>query len=678
MSLKSQLSLLSLSISLCLSQQLHAQEQIDFFDMSIEQLINVETQVASIRSESIKDTPSVVTTFSQAEIRSLGVSELFDLMNFVPGFQSVTGEFVSSHKKLQSRGVYLDSGYVLIMVDGVRLNESSFGKASVYTPYIDLTNVEKVEVIRGPGSEIYGSNAYLGVVNVVTKKSNDSMLEIGSHNHEKFTANLHKKYEFGDLAINLALIEGDGETYPQSLLNIDDVSSSYKNNKPYKHQQFSVSFGNDVYSLQYKIDGHELDRFVNLEGYHPDNRFDALNQYFSGSFNHEFANKINWQTLVNYSQHEMKSAGYIQSGDIRPYSQDFILGPRWSTRDKNVRTQLSYDIQQNMSMKAGIEWLESEHYEAGALTTHLTPDSSSTIPLDNYYLGGVTEFTSIGDYQALENTIESVALYGQFKWQVDQTRTLNLGGRYEKYQELDDRFTPRISYIQKLNEQNQFKLIYSEAYRAPVTNELYSDDGVTLGNPNLKAEQVSTIEAQYLYKQVNWSAEITGFHNSMDDLIISKPIGNTGRTQFQNGGSETISGIEALGYYRVNQHVKLRGTVTSYLTSTVESSYSHFATLALLSEYQDIQVGVNTIYRPKVEVTDGFRLASQQQVFSEDDLFLVNANITYNLGRSISLTLNATNLFDENYDIYEPRQNLNNYKVPQQGRMVKFSVGYRF
>ena len=619
-----------------------------------------------------------MTTFSQKESQSLGVSERFNLMNFVPGFQSVTGEHMSSHKKLQSRGVYLDSGYVLIMVDGVRLNDISFGKVGVYTPYIDLSNVEKVEVIRGTGSEIYGSNAYLGVVNVITKKTNQASLEIGSNDHEKFSASLNKKYELGDLAVNLTLIEGDGDTYDADLLNIENTPQGYTNNKPYEHQQFSVSFGSDHYSLQYKLDSHELNRFVNLEGYHPDNQFESLNQYVTGSCNHTFANKVHWQTFVNYSQHEIESAGYSQSGDIKPFSQDFILGPKWGTRDNNVKTQFSYDLSADKTMKVGVEWQKSEHFEAGVLTTHLTPDGDSTIPLDNYYLGGVKQFNSIGSYDALINTIESTSLFGHLKWKLDDIRTLHFGGRYEKYQELDDRFSPSVSYIHKLNEHSQFKLIYSEAFRAPVTNELYSDDGVTLGNANLSAEEVSTLEAQYFYQQQNWSAEITGFHNSMGDLIVSKPIGDSARTQFQNSGSATVSGIEALGYYQLNKYAKLRGTFTSYLTNTIEESYQQFATLALLSEYENYQIGINTIYRPSVNVDQGFRISGVDSVFEESSVFLVNVNLGYQLGRSIKLSLNASNLFDEDYDIYEPRQNLNGYKVPQQGRMVKFSISYQF
>ena len=84
--------------------------------------------------------------------------------------------------KDHARGVYLDSGNVLVMINGERVNESSFGKASVYMPYIPIEVIEKIEFIRGPGSAIYGSNAFLGVMNIVTSKERNAMQLVVGNN----------------------------------------------------------------------------------------------------------------------------------------------------------------------------------------------------------------------------------------------------------------------------------------------------------------------------------------------------------------------------------------------------------------------------------------------------------------------------------------------------------------
>lgn len=675
---KAKVSFSAFVVSALLSPQLFAVQELDYFDMSIEQLLNVETTVASISSESISSTPSVVTSFSKEEISSLGVSDLYDLMNYVPGFQSVTGEFISSHKKLQSRGVYLDSGYVLIMINGVRLNEFSFGKASVYTPVIDLSMAEKVEVIRGPGSEIYGSNAFLGVVNITTKKANEVSYERGTNDHQKLSASLNKKLDFGQLSMNMMLMKGDGEHFSNSLWQSKENLSQIDLRKPYRHYQFTIDWQEQGYYLQYMYDNHQLDSFLNLEGYHPDNRFESQNQYVKGGYGHKFNDQLELDFDVSFGDHIIESTGFIQSGGIAPFSEDFLLGPNWATRNIAVNTSLSYQWSPKLNVNLGLEWQKSHQYKAGVFTSHITPDGNSTLPLDIYYLDKVQRFETLGDYDALNQKLESLSFYGQVKFQVSSKGVVNLGGRYGNYKHLDNEFSPRVSYIHQLNPSNQFKLMYSEAYREPVTNELYSDDGVTLGNNNLLPEKVMVLQGQWLRKAQTWSTEVTAFHNTLTNLITSMPIDQQGRTMFMNTGKEEVTGVEALAHYQLNKYAKVRATATQYLSDTVENSYDHFATLALLSSYEQWKLGLNVIYRPSVAVSEGYRLNTTETVFEQPSVSIMNLTAAYQLGRSINFSLVINNVFDEKYEAYEPRQNKNDYGIRQSGRMVKFEVKYQY
>lgn len=104
--------------------------------------------------------PSSITLFSKQQIQKLAVENAYDIINFVPGFQVTRGDWVGAVPKEHDRGVFLDNGYILVMINGQKLNEISFGKASVYTPYIPAAIVERIEFIRGAGSGLYGSNTF--------------------------------------------------------------------------------------------------------------------------------------------------------------------------------------------------------------------------------------------------------------------------------------------------------------------------------------------------------------------------------------------------------------------------------------------------------------------------------------------------------------------------------------
>ncbi|MBB1468205.1 Plug domain-containing protein, partial [Pseudoalteromonas sp. SG41-5] len=128
----------------------------DLFALSFEDLLDVHVDIASKTLETLASAPSTITVFNRKKIALLGVNNAFELMNFVPGMQSTRGDWVGAVPKDHARGVYLDSGNILVMINGERLNESSFGKASVYMPYIPVEVIDKVEFIRGPGSALYG------------------------------------------------------------------------------------------------------------------------------------------------------------------------------------------------------------------------------------------------------------------------------------------------------------------------------------------------------------------------------------------------------------------------------------------------------------------------------------------------------------------------------------------
>ena len=174
-----------LAIGLVMASSLQAlaeSSQDNFFNLSIEELMQVKIVSSTLTEKSLRTVPSSVSVFTHDQIQAMGIDYLDELLNFVPGFQAFRqadsgGEYYHSSRGIRSG---TSSREVLILIDGNRVN-AEFAGGSVHM--ISLGNIEKIEIIRGPCSAIYGSNAFVGVINITTLK-NKSMFsqKLGSNN----------------------------------------------------------------------------------------------------------------------------------------------------------------------------------------------------------------------------------------------------------------------------------------------------------------------------------------------------------------------------------------------------------------------------------------------------------------------------------------------------------------
>ena len=253
----------------------NAAEEQDLFSLSFEDLLNVQVDIASKTNETLSSVPSTISVFSRKQIQALGVDNAYEVMNFVPGMQSTRGDWVGAVPKDHARGVYLDSGNVLVMINGERVNESSFGKASVYLPYIPVEVIEKIEFIRGPGSALYGSNAFLGVMNIVTSKERNTLqLVLGNNGRYGATGQFNTSLsDDTSLFASFSYDQKDGESYPQGVK--DPLEALY------------LEAGVDYKKLQLRARYNEtsLDEFLNLAGYSTQNQHTSDNTFVGVKYN---------------------------------------------------------------------------------------------------------------------------------------------------------------------------------------------------------------------------------------------------------------------------------------------------------------------------------------------------------------------------------------------------------
>lgn len=649
---------------MCLSSFAQAQsDTIALQELSFDELFDVEVTVATRNALTLKDAPSTVTVFTRNQIDSLGVEDVYSLLNFVPGFQVTRGDWVGAVPKEHSRGVYLDNGYVLFMINGERLNEMSFGKASVYTPFINLDVVERVEIIRGPGSAIYGSNAFMGVVNVITRKKESWVsLGIGENSAQQLSAGWNWQGSNSRLQFIGDWREGDGNPYLYQGVNTSD---------PFEHVFAQLTYAIDTFEVSTRWTRSELDEFINLGGVNSHNFHQSENISLSAKYSQALSDTTEVKLKGFFIEHEIRSAGNVLSADsVNFISQDFLTGPFWITDELEVEAIVSNRLADDHTIDVGMSYRNAEQTQAGTVTNYLNPATSDIALEDIYYLGRPISFGNQGvnARSPLLSTQKTSSVFAQYAFKVNERLSGYLGARYDDVDVIASNFSPRFALNYQVDATNNIKFQYGQAFRTPVTNELFSEDLVTIGNPNLKPEEIATTELVWLNQTENNRFELIYFHNELDGFVNKLPLSDS-LTQFtfQNDIDKHISGAEFAGVTKLTENSQLQLGFTQIFDEPINPSYRRFGYLSLDGNLHNFSLGISANWRDQLNVNQDFKHGSY---------YLVNVKLAYRLSEKGQLTFTSQNLFDKEFNVYEPR--LSNFAIPGKGRESWVGYDYRF
>lgn len=633
----------------------------ELFELSFEELLDVNIELATKTDETRASVPSSITVFNKQHIRLLGVKNAYDLMNFVPGFQNTRGDWVGAVPKEHTRGIYLDSGNVLVMINGQRLNESSFGKASVYTPYIPVDVIERVEFIRGPGSALYGSNAFLGVMNVVTKKADNTVtLSIGEHGFQQasFSGSVNLTADIVAYA-NLAHVSQNGEKYFAGQVR-----------DPLKNEYLELGLTSDRFEVSLRSYSNELDEFINLAGVSKNNQHRSENRSISLTYHWVKDEKLDVSSRAYNVVHEIESAGLIAPAEVLP-AGDFFVGPAWASSDFNLSTDVAYQWSERTALNFGFELSRAKQTEANVRTSYFDFNFGDIVIAPDAYLGEITTVSNYGRFQPLKQTFNSNAVYVQAKYRFNDDLTLFVGARYDDVKDIEKKVSPRLAAIYNLNDEHTFKIQYGESFRTPVSNELNSNDDVTIGNNALVSESIKTTELVWHWQSTEKQFDIVLFNNDLSDFINLVPIDVTGsRFRFENVYSDSMQGIEINGNVTISDQSWFEFAYTQLFDEPFNPSFKRFAVAAWKQQIADVQVSVNANWRDSVEVTAG------NDSFIQNDYVVFGSTLIWKPTLEHQFRLEAQNLFDKTYQVFDPR--MPDGSVPAAGRQIRLGYSFKF
>lgn len=500
----------------------------DITDLSLEELMNLEVSSASRFPQKITEAPATVMVITAVDIKTYGYRTLADIL------QSVRGLFVTNDRNYQyvgMRGFNRPGDYnsrILLMVDGNRLNDAIYDTASIGPEFfLDVDLIDRVEVVRGPGSSVYGSNAFFGVVNVITRGAGDvGGLEVSgeaaSFGSGKGRLTYGHQSDSG-AAVLLSATYSDSQGQDLYFAEFDSPDTNNGLAQGIDYDRAKRLFGKLAYS-DLTLTGAYSERVKGV----PTASFGSVfNDSRTQTKDSQAALDLGYSREVsgrlNLSGH-LYYGGYFYVSDF-PYDQPPITvnkektsGEWWGAEMKLVA---QYDRHKLVS---GVEFQDNFRQD-----------------LQNYDLDPEAVYIDS------ENSSERAGLYLQDEMILREGLLLNAGLRYDRYSTVGEDINPRVALIYSPRETTAIKFLYGTAFRAPNAYELYYHSP-SLGSKAcqwLKPEEITTYELvveHQLQPRLRLTASV--YKNEISNLINQMVDPDDGLTMFHNLGRVDAKGAE--------------------------------------------------------------------------------------------------------------------------------------
>jgi outer membrane receptor for ferrienterochelin and colicins len=489
---------------------------------------------ASRYEQLVTQAPSSVTIVSASEIKKMGYRTLAEILEGVRGF------FVNYDRKYSYvgvRGFARPGDYnsrVLLLIDEHRINENVFETAFIGNEFpMDIDLIERVEIIRGPGSSIYGSNALLAVINVITRKGKDLRgFEVsgsaGSFDTYEGRASYGNKWENGlEALISGSYYNSQGQNLFFKEFNSPQTNNGLAVNCDYENfYKFFSNFSWHDFNLQGIYSSRDKGIPTGTNGaVFNDDRNQSLQDrsYVDLRYDHRFENDLNFMARAFYDQYRSHD-DYVFDHLIYDNPLERVID-RAYTREgwAGTEMQLSKMLFEKHYVTLGYEFRDNFNQDQGSAD------------VNPYYKW----------FDVAKHSYD-MGVYLQDEFRIRKDLILNGGVRYDQYSTFGGTINPRVGLIYMPTGESDFKLLYGTAFRAPSAYEMYYDDGLSQeGNPKLKPEKIETYEVvweQYFHKY--WRLTVSGYYYTISDLISETIDPSNGLEQFQNINSANAKGIE--------------------------------------------------------------------------------------------------------------------------------------
>lgn len=619
-----------------------------------------EYVVTAARTETkLVDTPANVTVIDGSRIEERRYTDVSEALKDVPGATVIDDGTGATEKKIYLNG----DDRVLVMVDGRRVNfdvGAANGRSSYDMNMLpDVSLIERIEVVKGHGGSLYGSDAVGGVINIITKKADHDFGKVSAGFGSNQARDMKAMYSFKE---NKTGVIVSASKYKQGYYKYKDVADDATKRWP-----GNSSFENEKISLKVS---QELTADSNLEiGYdHAKMEGTSLSD-ISGAYGYtttdkttdNFYAKYDW--LVNN-----QDAGYIQ---VYHNGLDYqaITNPVSHYKEKNI----GIDAQQTIT----------------------TSDTNKIV------IGSSWRKSDVDNKGKYDESIDNLALFVNNQWEFAPTWTLNAGARLDHHNEFGSETTFSAGLNKKLDDSSHVYVKWGQIFKAPTTDDLYTyfkdsykdwidgtiHETLTKGDPNLKPEKGDSWTIGYgtvINDKTN--VNVSYFQSDVEDAIIWDYTSVPDLTFAKNVAEQKKRGMELSVSHKLNDNFDVEASYT-YVRSKndegkgfVRDANSIPNTYRLGLRYHDVKWNADLFLRAgsgaDTRLTGAYQ-GDKYYAYKDSSFVTVDMAVSYRANDAVTLFAKGYNLFNEAYAEHGGATN-GSYNYPAQARRFIAGVEYSF
>lgn len=567
---------------------------------------------------SLKDVPVQTVVITQEDITNASAQTVSDILRSVPGLFVVSEDVPGvTSWRTKLRGLDLNSGYGLVLVNGQRVKGGGMGEYGYGVNQVPLSSIERIEIIKGAGSVLYGSDAIGGVINIITKPSPEEPI------------------------YGMALAAGSKGTR---------IGSVYG----------GTSRGD--LGVFFNAAAREAD--VGAYGYNSSRDEEYNSKRIDSRVSYRFTDKVKGDLFLAVEDEER----------TRRYKTKDVLR---RNSDKKYRVSPTFDIDIDDSSSASISGYYY-NWNMGAMETG--SDSSGFTPTvgdmfyndveakyfktfrDRFQLTLGTEYLQEKlDYNMADESIDTFSGYAQMEAKIIDNLTVVLGARYDDHEKYGDYISPKISFMYQPFQNTIFRGSVGKGFKSPTIRQLYYTELYQHGtywyrsNPDLDAEKsrgYSFGVEQGINDRILF--DLTFFRNDIKDKVLNIDTGEFEEglpiTTYKNVSKAHTQGLE-LGCKAIMTKA-LTGTLSYTFTDTEDEDTGNELTYVPTN---NITAGVTYDYKPwDVNFTANVQYADEMFTDTEntkksDDYSLVDLKLSKRFGDCYTLSVEGNNIFDSDY-----------------------------
>ncbi|MDO4164951.1 MAG: TonB-dependent receptor [Bacteroides sp.] len=599
--------------------------------------LNEIVVTGSFVEKPLKDVPVLTRVISQKDIQALNPMNVETLLQYeLPGLQ-IGYNSMSQQPEINYQG--MGGEYMLFLIDGERVSGEGADHNVDFNRF-NVDDIERIEVIKGAQSTIYGSNALGGVINIITKSAN-----------RPFTANLNARYA-----------GNNGQKYTGSIgLNKYGISSLTS----LTHRKMDTyTIGDDDSSTSSTVWGYNIWDFSEKLGY-----------TFSEKLSVELKGSRYWNQRA------------IRTGRLyQEYYVDYTLSGKVKylpTKDQQITVGYIYD-----NYKKDNHYFRLDSTYTNYRNIKQTPRIDYTGKFGDHTISAGFE----GDIEYLHHYMledsahvnnQAYAFYAQEDWNITDRWNVVVGVRADYHEKYHWHVTPKISAMWRTTDFLTLRAGYAQGFRSPSLKELYMsyDMGgmgwfMIYGNPDLKPETSNQVSASAEFNHGGLNASVSFAHNRFKNKIEYMSLSGSSDMQYVNAENAKTTSVETIVRYRFDFGLMLTGSyaytddyteVDGYNASTTRP---HMATFNIMYSRKFGKVGfdcnlngqwgshLNTYSMDADETTGDYTYVRT----SYPSRTLCSLNVGLRLPRGISVGAGIDNLFN-----YKDKASNSSLQVPQKG-----------